>query len=436
MDSPNTADNIGTATKTKPAGIISESSKFEGAEKQDNTETPVTNESAQSNTTAETVAKIWAEQAQKYLSGGDYQTNVSPPQDTRTLKTRVEAFGLNNFKTFDNDNDGAIGIDDVKWAYTKPDKLAEQLLKANFNQIDSSGDGKIDRDELVAISQDKFKLGILPDTRIVDSSAPDVEAQKRALDLINQRVDQHPHKSESNYFDQSVKAMAKAVVTGDTKSFAAMVKNFSSTGDLNRIADAVNKLITPAGVQIRDEYGHLEVGREFGERVDFSPNDKPHSNSLNLSAEDAMKSLGKKIGENSGILKSQYSYEDKVEKRHEQVKELVKHVSTKLSEREGSILTSLMESADSGDHQHFGAVLTGMIESHPKSVDRVSKALNEISGGKDVTFNVFSWNRQTFIQARDSDGSKVATFMPHQRDPRSPGWVLKALNQASHPNDK
>lgn len=435
MDSPKTADNIGAATKTAPAGLVSESSKFDGAAKRDNAETPLTSESAQSNTTAETVAKIWADQAQKYLSGGEYQSN-SPPQDTRDLKTRVEAFGLNNFKIFDHDKDGAIAVDDVKWAYQKPDKLAEQLLKANFKQIDSSGDGKIDREELVAISQDKFKLGILPDTRIVDNSTPDVEAQKKTLDLINQRVDQHPHKSENNYFDQSVKAMAKALVTGDTKAFDAMVKNFSSTGDLHRMADAVNKLITPAGVQIRDEYGQLEVGREFGERVDFSPNHKPHSNSLSLSAEDAMKSLSKKIGENSGELKSQYLYEDKVAQRHEQAKELIKQVSTKLTAREGSVLTSLMESVESGDNNHFGEVLTGMMESNPKSIDRLSKALNEISGGKDVTFNVFSWNRQTFIQARDSDGSKVATFMPHSRDPRSPGWVLKALKEASHPSDK
>jgi len=108
------------------------------------------------------------------ISHGDHQTirkdewlsffdaKFGDPVDEGVLETYQELIYLYVFDFFDHNRDGFITKDEYQWFF-EIFKLDEQFLDKSFSKLDSNGDSKVSRYEMLAAIED-FLISDDPDS--------------------------------------------------------------------------------------------------------------------------------------------------------------------------------------------------------------------------------------------------------------------------------
>ncbi len=365
------------------------------------------------------VIELWNQQFNDYLNGKPF-VGLGGPTDSRENKSRVMSFGLDNFDNMDYNKDGKLEKDAIfKNHLTTSDPLGAQLMLQNFDLIDRqiTKDGSITKSELAELSKNKVQLEHLPviPPSTIPTPAGLEAAQAKTQKVVFDRIDQHAIASPGNYFDTALKGMAKAVINGDATSLDKMVKNFAGqpAQSMELLTARLNQSFSgAAGFEYANVGGNhrLKVFQNVPEHkaVLFSSNDKPLSYKSGDSAVGAMMEIGDKVAKSSDVLAKNYASRDAEVKESANDKRLVDGLTTKLTDKEKAAVLSLVRHARQGGGQ-FERDVDALLR-RPQELHNVSKALNELTAGKDINFQVVSIPGMTNFQARNDKGDMAYTW--------------------------
>jgi hypothetical protein len=374
-------------------------------------------------------SSTWSQKAQTYLTKGEFPASVQE-NDTRSPKDRARNFGLRNFASMDWDKDGRlepVNIQVSSFADGKSDMLGARVMLENFQVIDTSKDGFVDKGELVATSSEKVVFPNVPNQEILDTKPIDPAAQAKTNEVISKRLDLHPHESPNNFLDSSIEALSSAIVKGDIETVDAMVKTFSANpAEFRKIAGGVSEALKGSDSEIWLRGGYFSVSNPENEVI-FSKSDKPFSKSFHISPEDAMKQIGRSTANGDRGIQDWHKKMDQLQVEETSDAKLLDGLNAKLTTDDKAVAMRLLDKARHGESEFFQEILTIQVYQDPQSAYRLGKALNEITKGQDIDFNMVSVSDESFMQIRNEKGDKALTIAP-ARTKRYPQGIIGAEN--------